>query len=100
MHRHKISWLYTSKQPFTPAHIAYMAFCVVLLDYAHDAWFYWTHRLLHQGWLYRHVHCVHHKCGLRCIWMFARVAMTRAFVEALAAWNGLCTWHTWRATHL
>ena len=26
----------------------------------HDAWFYWTHRLLHHRWWFRHVHRVHH----------------------------------------
>lgn len=25
-----------------------------------DAWFYWTHRLLHRPWLFRHVHRTHH----------------------------------------
>lgn len=27
----------------------------------HDAYFYWTHRLLHTRWWYRHVHEVHHR---------------------------------------
>lgn len=26
----------------------------------YDAYFYWTHRLLHQGWFYKKVHVVHH----------------------------------------
>ena len=34
----------------------------MLLDYLHDAWFYWTHRLLHQKWMYRYVHYIHHRC--------------------------------------
>jgi lathosterol oxidase len=33
---------------------------VVVLDLLHDAWFYWTHRLLHTKALYRHVHYAHH----------------------------------------
>jgi Delta7-sterol 5-desaturase len=27
----------------------------------HDLYFYWTHRLLHTPWLFRHVHGVHHR---------------------------------------
>ena len=27
----------------------------------HDFYFYWTHRLLHTRWLFRHVHGVHHR---------------------------------------
>jgi sterol desaturase/sphingolipid hydroxylase (fatty acid hydroxylase superfamily) len=32
-----------------------------LLIVWHDAYFYWTHRLLHTRWLFRHVHHVHHR---------------------------------------
>ncbi len=42
-------------------HLLYMAAVVVVLDYAHDAWFYFTHRLLHWRPLYCHVHYIHHK---------------------------------------
>lgn len=65
-------------QPFTPTYIhtqkhrarlpprlprvqaLYMLLTVVALDYLHDAWFYWTHRLLHWRPLYVHVHAPHH----------------------------------------
>lgn len=40
---------------------AYMALSVVALDYLHDAWFYWGHRLLHWRPLYKHVHAIHHE---------------------------------------
>lgn len=26
----------------------------------HDTWFYWTHRLMHRPWWFRHMHAVHH----------------------------------------
>ncbi|KXZ52174.1 hypothetical protein GPECTOR_10g803 [Gonium pectorale] len=41
--------------------LPYLLLCVALLDYLHDGWFYWTHRMLHWGPLYRHVHYIHHK---------------------------------------
>lgn len=44
-----------------PREWAYMLAVVVALDYLHDAWFYWTHRLLHWKPLYLHVHLMHHR---------------------------------------
>lgn len=41
--------------------VAYLLLCVVALDYLHDSWFYWTHRLLHWRPIYKHVHYIHHK---------------------------------------
>lgn len=38
-----------------------MVATVAALDVLHDAWFYWTHRLLHWRALYRHVHYIHHR---------------------------------------
>lgn len=34
---------------------------LVLLIVAHDAWFYWAHRLMHRPWLYRLFHRTHHR---------------------------------------
>ena len=33
---------------------------VLLYLFLHDAWFYWTHRLMHRPWLFRRAHAVHH----------------------------------------
>jgi sterol desaturase/sphingolipid hydroxylase (fatty acid hydroxylase superfamily) len=46
--------------PPTPQ-VLYILWCIVLLDVLHDAWFYWTHRLLHWRPLYRHIHFEHHR---------------------------------------
>ncbi len=43
------------------AQALYCVLVVGVLDALHDAWFYWTHRLLHWGPLYKHVHYIHHK---------------------------------------
>jgi len=47
--------------PQTRAQWAYLAVSVAVLDYFHDAWFYWTHRALHSRMLFRHVHYLHHR---------------------------------------
>jgi len=40
---------------------AYLAVSLALMILLHDAYFYWTHRLLHWRPLYRLVHYVHHR---------------------------------------
>ena len=46
-----------------PARYGWLWFCVSLplMLVWHDLYFYWTHRLLHQRWLFRRVHGVHHR---------------------------------------
>jgi Delta7-sterol 5-desaturase len=38
----------------------YVPASVVLFLFAHDAWFYWTHRLMHQPFWFKLAHAVHH----------------------------------------
>lgn len=33
---------------------------ILLALFAHDTWFYWTHRLMHRPWWFRVAHKVHH----------------------------------------
>ena len=40
---------------------AYFGFSVLALIVLHDAWFYWTHRLIHHPRLFRRFHRTHHK---------------------------------------
>jgi lathosterol oxidase len=51
----------------------------------HDAYFYWTHRLLHTRWLFRRVHGVHHRSRNPSPW----AAYSFHPLEALV--NGLVT---------
>lgn len=41
--------------------VFYVLLTIVVLDYLHDSWFYWTHRMLHSRFLYKYVHHLHHK---------------------------------------
>eukprot|EP01024_Parvocaulis_polyphysoides_P031644 TRINITY_DN28517_c0_g1_i4.p1 TRINITY_DN28517_c0_g1~~TRINITY_DN28517_c0_g1_i4.p1 ORF type:complete len:304 (+),score=4.35 TRINITY_DN28517_c0_g1_i4:85-912(+) len=40
---------------------SYTIFTIIILDYLHDTWFYWSHRFLHVGWIYRNIHYIHHQ---------------------------------------
>ena len=40
---------------------AYFAASIIILIVAHDAWFYWSHRLLHHRALFRRLHKLHHR---------------------------------------
>ncbi len=39
----------------------YFVASIVILIVAHDAWFYWSHRLLHHRALFRRLHMLHHR---------------------------------------
>ena len=39
----------------------YLPLALSLAFLLHDAYFYWSHRLMHWGWLYRVAHCWHHR---------------------------------------
>jgi Delta7-sterol 5-desaturase len=38
----------------------YLALSVLLYLFAHDTWFYWTHRLMHRPYWFKLAHAVHH----------------------------------------
>jgi sterol desaturase/sphingolipid hydroxylase (fatty acid hydroxylase superfamily) len=58
----------------------YLPVSVLLYLLAHDAWFYWTHRLMHRPALFRIAHAVHHASRPPTAW----AAMSFHWVEALA----------------
>lgn len=59
-------------------YVASFALCVVI----HDAYFYWTHRLLHHPWLFRRVHRVHHLSNNPTPWAAYSFSLPEAFVQA------------------
>jgi lathosterol oxidase len=46
----------------------YPPLSVLLFLTAHDAWFYWTHRLMHRPYWFKHAHAVHHQSRPPTAW--------------------------------
>jgi sterol desaturase/sphingolipid hydroxylase (fatty acid hydroxylase superfamily) len=57
----------------------YLPLSLVLYLFAHDTWFYWTHRLMHQPRPFRLAHAVHHASRPPTAW----AAMSFHPIEAL-----------------
>ena len=57
----------------------YLPLSVLIYLFAHDTWFYWTHRLLHRPRLFRIAHAVHHASKPPTAW----TAMSFHPIEAL-----------------
>jgi sterol desaturase/sphingolipid hydroxylase (fatty acid hydroxylase superfamily) len=60
----------------------YFAASLVLMVLVHDAYFYWTHRLLHWKPLYRRVHHVHHRSTSPTPWAAYAFHPLEALVQA------------------
>ncbi len=46
----------------------YMPLSALLYLFAHDTWFYWTHRLMHRPWWFKKAHAVHHESRPPTAW--------------------------------
>ncbi|MGB5077157.1 MAG: sterol desaturase family protein [Sphingorhabdus sp.] len=46
----------------------YLPVSVFLYLFAHDTWFYWTHRLMHQPYWFKLAHAVHHASRPPTVW--------------------------------
>ena len=56
-----IHGIFTIYPDFERAGVGYLAISVVAIIIAHDAYFYWTHRLMHHPRLYPYFHRTHHR---------------------------------------
>jgi len=61
----------------------YFWFTVAALIVVHDAWFYWSHRLIHHPRLFRRVHRTHHKSNNPSPWAAYSFDMSEAVVNAV-----------------
>jgi lathosterol oxidase len=60
----------------------WLAGSVVMLVFAHDTYFYWTHRAMHHPWLFRRVHRIHHLSLNPTPWAAYSFSVPEAFVQA------------------
>ncbi len=62
----------------------YLPLSVFMYLFAHDTWFYWTHRLMHRPWWFKKAHAVHHESRPPTAWAAMSFhpweALTGAFV--------------------
>lgn len=58
----------------------YAPLSLVLYLFAHDTWFYWTHRLFHRPWWFARAHAVHHASRPPTAW----AAMSFHPIEAIS----------------
>lgn len=63
---------------------------LLLTLFLHDTYFYWVHRLIHEPWLYRKVHLVHHQSVNPSPWTSYSFHFYESFLEALIAPIILC----------
>lgn len=55
---------------------------LVVMVVLHDAYFYWTHRLMHHRWFYRRFHHTHHLSTSPTPWAAYAFSPAEAFVQA------------------
>jgi sterol desaturase/sphingolipid hydroxylase (fatty acid hydroxylase superfamily) len=58
-------------------------FTFIALAYAHDTWFYWTHRIMHHRKLFRQFHRIHHQSFNPSPFTAYSFDMKEAFVQAI-----------------
>jgi lathosterol oxidase len=61
----------------------YFVLNVVVLIVAHDAWFYWTHRIMHRPRLFRWFHRLHHRSYNPSPWTSYAFDASEALVNAI-----------------
>ena len=61
----------------------WFAISLAILIIGHDAWFYWTHRLMHRPRFYKALHSLHHKSNNPTPWTAYAFNTGEAFIHAL-----------------
>lgn len=81
---------FTVLRPFTNIYndihqynIIYYCFTYVWMFFLHDAYFYWTHRLMHHPKIFKYVHLIHHKSTNPSPWTAYAFHPLEAIMEAL-----------------
>jgi lathosterol oxidase len=63
--------------------LVYYCFTFVWMFFLHDAYFYWTHRLMHHPKVFKYVHLIHHKSTNPSPWTAYAFHPFEAVLEAL-----------------
>ncbi len=58
LYKNNYTTLYTNIHDFG---WPYFILSLVIMIVLHDTYFYWTHRILHTKWLFKHIHKIHHQ---------------------------------------
>ncbi len=75
----KLGWTLIYRDPAAYP-LWWLPLSVAIYLFAHDSWFYWTHRLMHRPSLFRLMHAVHHNSRPPTAW----AAMSFHPLEALS----------------
>lgn len=61
----------------------YLFISLFLLLFLHDSYFYWTHKLLHKPYFFKHVHRVHHESRIPTAWTAFSFHPVEALIQAI-----------------
>lgn len=61
----------------------YIPISWLLLAFIHDTYFYWTHRILHQPFLFKKIHRIHHQARPVSPWTSFSFHPVESFINAL-----------------
>lgn len=75
---------YTNLLPENESYgVPYYCFTYVWMFFLHDAYFYWSHRVMHHPKIFKYVHLIHHKSTNPSPWTAYAFHPTEAVAEAL-----------------
>jgi lathosterol oxidase len=62
---------------------AYLVISLPLLLFLHDLYFYWTHKMLHRPFFFKHVHRIHHESRVPTAWTAFSFHPVEAIIQAI-----------------
>lgn len=78
----RLGWLAIYGDPLDRG-LLYFAFNLLVLIVAHDAWFYWSHKIMHRPGLFRWFHRLHHRSHNPSPWTSYAFNASEALVNAV-----------------
>ncbi|BCH35661.1 sterol desaturase [Mesorhizobium sp. L-8-10] len=78
----RLGWLAIYDDPLERGLPYFLANLMVLI-LAHDAWFYWTHKVMHRAGLFRWFHRLHHRSHIPSPWTSYAFDASEAVVNAI-----------------